>query len=201
MPKVIIISAPSGSGKTTIVRNIMQKYPELNLEFSVSATTRPKRPKETNGKDYYFITKDDFLKKIDNNEFVEWQEVYKGSYYGTLKSEIERLFAEGKNIIFDVDVKGALNLKKFFNGDALAIFIKAPSVEVLEQRLKKRGTDSDESIKKRIAKAKEELEYEKFFDLVVINDDLQTAINQTYNAIKNFLQARPQHTSANSGEN
>ena len=186
MPKAVIISAPSGAGKTTIVRNLMQ-HPELNLSFSISATTRPKRNGEIDGKDYYFLSKDEFLKKIDNQEFIEWQEVYKDQFYGTLKSEVKRLFDLGKNIIFDVDVKGALNLKKYFGNNAITIFIKPPSLKELENRLRKRATDNEEQIKKRLARAQEELNYENKFDVVILNDDLRTAINQTFNTVKNFL--------------
>ena len=187
MPKIIILSAPSGSGKTTIVREIMKQYPELNLAFSVSATTREKRDYEKNGVDYYFFSPQEFKQKIENQEFIEWQEVYKNQFYGTLKSEIQRLFQQNKNIIFDVDVKGALNLKKIFADKALAIFIKAPSIQELENRLKKRGTETPQSLKKRIDKAKQELEFQNKFDVVIINDDLKTAIEQTKSAIENFI--------------
>ncbi len=187
MAKVIIISAPSGAGKTTIVKNIMEKYPEFNLAFSVSATTRPKRPNEINGKDYYFLTVEEFKNKIRNNEFIEWQEVYKNQFYGTLKSEIDRLFKQGKNIIFDVDVKGALNLKKIFGDNALAIFIEPPSIDELERRLRLRSTETEEAIRKRLQKAQQEISYRDFFDVIIVNDDLNEAIAKTKKTIENFI--------------
>lgn len=172
--KLIIFSAPSGAGKTTIVRHLLEKNPEL--AFSVSATTRERRPHEVHGKDYYFLTKEEFEEKIRNNEFAEYEQVYQGTYYGTLKSEIERLRQEGKNLIFDVDVEGGLKIKKLYPKDALAIFVKVSSVEVLKERLNNRNTESEAKRAERIAKAVKELMYEKLFDVVVENDNLEEAL-------------------------
>ena len=145
--KTMLFTAPSGAGKTTVVQHLLEEYPDI-LGFSVSATTRKKRPNERGGKDYYFLSKEDFIKKIEDDEFVEWQEVYKDQYYGTLKSEIERLWKKGKVVVFDIDVKGAKNIKNFYGDDCLAVFIAPPSFEVLEERLRKRGTESQISFKK-----------------------------------------------------
>jgi guanylate kinase len=186
--KAIIISAPSGSGKTSIVHRLMQ-FPELNLRFSVSATTRGKRQGETDGKDYHFLTKEEFSRKINNNEFIEWEEVYPGTFYGTLKSDVENLFRQGYNVIFDVDVKGGLSLKKYFGDKALSIFIKVPSIELLEQRLRQRKTETEEKLKERIAKAKWEMTFENRFDVTIVNDDLHRATKEAYEVIKKFLQA------------
>ena len=183
--KAIIVSAPSGAGKTTIVKMLLESLPQL--AFSVSACSRPKRQGETHGKDYYFISADEFRKKIDTGEFVEWQEVYPGSYYGTLKSELERIWSENKVPVFDVDVFGGQNLKKYFGSDALAIFISPPSLMILEERLRNRGTDSEESIRKRIGKAEYELTYVKFFDEVIINDNLHRASRETLEKVSAFL--------------
>ncbi len=172
--KLIIFSAPSGAGKTTIVRHLLETNPDLT--FSVSATTRPRRDYEVEGKDYYFLTKEDFEQKIENKEFAEYEQVYQGTYYGTLKSEIERVRAEGKNLIFDVDVEGGLRLKKRYKEDSLAIFVKVSSVEVLKERLEKRNTESEAKRAERIAKAVKELLYEKLFDVVVENDKLEDAL-------------------------
>ena len=156
--KTIIFSAPSGSGKTTIVRHLLNKYPDLG--FSISASTRDKRGRtEAHGKDYYFLSPEDFKKKIDDKEFIEWEEVYEGNFYGTLKSEIQRIWDQGKNVIFDVDVKGGLNLKKYFGDKSLAVFVKVPTLDILKERLKDRGTDTDESISRRLFKAN----FEMFF--------------------------------------
>lgn len=183
--KLFIFSAPSGSGKTTIVHQLLQK--ELNLEFSISATSRPKRENETQGKDYYFLSADDFRKKISNNEFVEWEEVYENRFYGTLKSELERIWSNGKHVVFDVDVIGGVNLKKNYPERALSIFIMPPSVEELENRLKNRSTDSSEDIKTRLEKATEEIKYADQFDLIIVNDKLEHAIDQATEAIKKFI--------------
>ncbi|MBQ7222322.1 MAG: guanylate kinase [Bacteroidales bacterium] len=177
--KVVIFSAPSGSGKSTVVNHLMSKYPEL--ELSVSATSRAPRGQEQNGKEYYFLTKEEFEAKIADNAFVEYEEVYDGVYYGTLKSETERIWKAGHIIIFDVDVKGGVNLKKIFGRKALSVFIKAPSIEVLRERLVRRGTDSEESIAKRIAKAEEELAYAPLFDRILVNDDLETCLKEAEN--------------------
>ncbi len=184
--KLIIFSAPSGSGKTTLVHHLL-KQPELNLAFSISAASREKRPGEVHGKDYYFISPEEFKKKIANGEFVEWEEVYKNNFYGTLKKEVERLRNEGKNIIFDIDVKGGLNIKKQFPEDSLAIFVEPPSVEELIKRLKNRKTETPEKIKMRIDKAEEELKYAGKFDRVILNDNLEKAKEEAYRIVKEFL--------------
>ncbi|MFI5170744.1 MAG: guanylate kinase [Chitinophagales bacterium] len=182
--KLIIITAPSGGGKTTIVKHLLQNTP--GLAFSVSATTRPKRENETDGKDYYFLTLEEFRKKIDTEEFVEWEEVYPGKYYGTLKSELNRLWAAGKNIIFDVDVKGALNLKNQFPKRTISIFIKPPSIEVLIERLTKRATESPETLTARIERINYELTFEDQFDHVIINDKLDSSLSMAYTLVHNF---------------
>lgn len=184
--KVLIFSAPSGSGKSTIVNHILGLYPD-SMEFSVSATSRPPRGEEMHGKEYFFLSPDEFRKLIDEDKFVEFEEVYEGRYYGTLKSECERIWAAGHVIIFDVDVKGGVNLKKYFGDDALAIFIKAPSVEVLRERLIKRGTDSLEAIEERVAKAEEEMAYAPKFDYILVNDDLNTAFAESEKMVEDFL--------------
>jgi guanylate kinase len=183
--KAIIVSAPSGAGKTTIVKHLLENFPEL--EFSVSACSRQKRGNETDGVDYYFITPHDFKEKICLNEFVEWQEVYPGNYYGTLRSELVRIIAAGKIPIFDVDVIGGLNLKKFFGENALAIFVQPPSLEVLEERLVNRKSESEASLKKRIAKAEKELSTARKFDQVIINDDLEKACSDAVKVVEKFL--------------
>ncbi len=173
--KLIIFSAPSGSGKTTIVKQLLANNP--NLGFSISACTRDKRGRsEQDGQDYYFLTPDEFRKKIDEDAFVEWEEVYPGAYYGTLKSEIERIWASGKHVIFDVDVKGGLALKNYYKERALAIFVKVPSLEILEDRLRSRGTESEESLSKRIFKMKFEWAFQDKFDVVLVNDQLEEAV-------------------------
>ena len=183
--KLVIFSAPSGSGKTTIVKRLLQE--NLNLEFSVSATSRTPRGNERNGVDYYFFSTEEFKARIANDEFLEYEEVYSGTYYGTLKNEIERITSSGRNIVFDVDVIGGLNIKKLYGDKALAIFIQPPSIEELKNRLVKRGTDSDEKIDVRISKAEEEIGYAKEFDIIIINEDLEQAIHNTKIALTNFL--------------
>lgn len=183
--KLIIFSAPSGAGKTTIVQYLLSIFPEIS--FSISCTTRPKRENEVDGKDYYFLTEEQFQEKIKNNEFIEYEEVYKGRYYGTLHSEIERLWNQGKHVIFDIDVRGGLNLKKQFKDRALAIFIAPPSLKDLEERLKNRNTENLESLLTRIQKADEELSFAKDFDAVIINDNLEKAQNKAKTLVKNFL--------------
>lgn len=183
--KVIIFSAPSGSGKSTIVGRLLADYP--NLEFSISATSRAPRGNETDGREYYFFTREEFEDKIRNGEFVEYEEVYEGSYYGTLKSEVERIWAKGHAIIFDIDVKGGVNLKSLYGDTAMSVFIMPPDMETLKKRLESRGTDSAESIEKRLARAKEEMEYRAKFDHVVVNDDLETAVKDTRRLIDAFL--------------
>ena len=184
--KVLIFSAPSGSGKSTIVNHILGLYPD-SMEFSVSATSRPPRGEEKHGREYYFLSPDEFRKAVKEDKFVEYEEVYEGRFYGTLKSECERIWAAGHVIIFDVDVKGGVNLKKYFGDKALSIFIKAPSVEVLRERLIKRGTDSPEAIEERVAKAEEEMEYAPKFDYVLVNDDLNTAYAESEKVVEDFL--------------
>ena len=183
--KLVIFSAPSGAGKTTIVHYLLNKFPEL--EFSISATTRPSRGEEVNDKDYYFISKEEFLHKVAKHEFVEFEEVYSGTFYGTLKSEIERIWAAGKVVVFDIDVEGGLRLKKKFGDDALAIFVQPPSLEVLIQRLGSRGTDSEEKLKERIAKAGKELAYAEKFDIILPNNELQTACQEAEKLVRDFI--------------
>lgn len=186
--KLIIFSAPSGAGKTTIVRHLLDK--DLNLEFSISATSRTKRHTETNGKDYYFLSPEEFKSKIKNDEFLEWEEVYAGTFYGTLKSEVERIRSNGKNVIFDVDVVGGSNIKRFYGDDALAVFIQPPSVEELRNRLVSRSTDAPEVIEKRVAKAEYELTFSDQFDVIVVNEDLGKAFIEAENCIRKFISAK-----------
>ncbi len=184
--KLIIFSAPSGSGKTTIVKHLLTKFP--NLGFSISACTRDRRGRnEEHGKDYYFLTPEEFISKIDEQAFAEWQEVYPGGFYGTLKSEIERVWASGKHVIFDVDVKGGVNLKKEYGDKALSIFVKAPSIEELERRLRERGTESEEKISARVFKMKFEMSFQDHFDVVLLNEDLDTALNEAEALVTNFI--------------
>jgi guanylate kinase len=184
--KAIIFSAPSGSGKTTIVRHLLKKFP--NLGFSISASTRDKRGRtEQNGKDYYFLTPEEFRKKIDGDAFIEWEEVYEGNFYGTLKEEIQRLWDEGKHVIFDVDVKGGVNLKKYFGDKALALYVKVPSLEVLQERLRDRGTETEESLSRRLYKAKFESTFEDKFDATILNDDMQKSFEEAERLVGDFL--------------
>lgn len=183
--KAVIFSAPSGSGKSTIVSHILKFHPEL--KFSVSAASRAPRGDEKNGVAYWFISADEFRKRIADDEFVEYEEVYPGSFYGTLKSEVERIWDNGDAIIFDVDVKGGVNLKKYFGDRALSVFIQAPSVEVLRQRLVGRATDSPEAIERRVAKAAEEMTYADKFDHIIVNDDLQKAYADAEKLVDDFL--------------
>lgn len=183
--KLIIFSAPSGAGKTTIVRHLLES--DLNLEFSISATSRLARPNETQGKDYYFITDVDFKLKVDNDEFLEWEEVYTGISYGTLKSEVERIRNLGKNVIFDVDVVGGLNIKKHFGDEALAIFVQPPSVEELRKRLTARSTETEEKIAVRIAKAEHELTFANQFDVIIVNENLKEAFIEAEKIASEFL--------------
>jgi guanylate kinase len=185
--KVIIFSAPSGAGKTTLVKHLLAQ--DLNLAFSVSACSREKRPNEVDGKDYYFLSKDEFRNKIEKNEFLEWEEVYDGNFYGTLKAEIERIWKSGKHVIFDVDVVGGINLKNYFKDKALAIYVEAPSIEVLEKRLRTRKTETEETIRKRIGKAVMEVKYKKDFDRTIVNDDLSIAKEQAVKEVANFLKS------------
>lgn len=184
--KLIIFSAPSGSGKTTIVKRLLQKE-ELNLEFSISACTRSPRDNEVDGEDYYFLSKETFRAKIENGEFVEWEEVYNDHYYGTLKSEVERIRNNGKNVIFDIDVEGGLNLKQLYGKEALAIFVMPPSLEALEERLRNRSMDKSNYIQMRIEKARAELKYADRFDVILHNDELDSAVEKACEIIRNFL--------------
>ena len=183
--KCIIFSAPSGAGKTSIVKHLIKV--RKDLQFSVSACTREKRADEVEGKDYYFMSPEEFRKKIDAAEFIEWEEVYDNQYYGTLKSEIDRIWASGKNVIFDVDVVGGLSLTRYFKEKALAIFVKAPSVQDLEKRLRARGTESEEKIARRLAKARQEMDYAKWFDVELLNDNLSKACRQAESMADAFL--------------
>ena len=186
MNKVIIFSAPSGAGKSTIVNHILGLHPEL--EFSISATSRSPRGNEQNGKEYYFFTSEQFRQMIAEDKFIEYEEVYAGSFYGTLKSEIERIWAKGHSIIFDIDVKGGVNLKRIFGDNALSILIQAPSVEVLRSRREGRGTDTPEAIEKRLSKAMSEMEFaDGKFDYILINDNLETAFSEAEKVIGEFL--------------
>lgn len=183
--KALIFCAPSGSGKSTVVRHILSLHPEL--EFSISAASRAPRGAEKDGVDYWFISADEFRRRIASDEFVEYEEVYAGSFYGTLKSEVERIWDKGNSVIFDVDVKGGLNLKKYFGDKALSVFVQAPSVEELRRRLVGRATDSPEAIEKRLAKAAEEMSYADKFDYILINDDLQKAFSDAEKVVNDFL--------------
>lgn len=183
--KLVIFSAPSGSGKTTLVRYIMSQVP--NLEFSVSATNRRARPKEKDGVDYYFLSTEVFKEKIAHGDFVEWEEVYDNQFYGTLKSEVERIRDKGNSVVFDVDVKGGLNIKRIYGPEALAIFIRPPSVAVLESRLRHRSTESEENIHKRIARASYELGFENKFDIVLVNDKLKKSKSSSLAVVNDFL--------------
>ncbi|MGB2412125.1 MAG: guanylate kinase [Schleiferiaceae bacterium] len=185
--KLVIFSAPSGAGKSTLVNYLLPQFPELS--FSISATSRSPRGREEHGKDYYFLSSEEFKTRVAQDELLEWEEVYAGAYYGTLRSEVERIWAEGKVVVFDIDVVGALNLKKQFGDRALALFVQAPSVEILEQRLRGRGTDSAEKIHQRVAKATIEMARAPEFDRVVVNDDLDTAKAEALAILKNFLGA------------
>lgn len=183
--KAIIFSAPSGSGKTTIVQHLLEKNSDLG--FSISASTRDKRGRtEAHGKDYYFLTPEEFKKKIDTNDFIEWEEVYEGNFYGTLKSEIDRIWKQGKNVIFDVDVKGGLNLKKYFGNKALAIFVKVPSLEILKERLNDRGTESPESLSRRLFKANFEMSFQDQFDVVLVNENLEKSLAEAQQLYEEF---------------
>lgn len=183
--KVLIFSAPSGSGKSTIVNHILGLHPEI--EFSVSATSRPPRGQEQDGVEYYFLSVEEFRRRIEADQFVEFEQVYEGRYYGTLKSEVERIWAKGHVIIFDVDVKGGVNLKKYFGDKALSVFIQAPSVEELKRRLIARNTDTPEAIAERVAKAAEEMTYAPKFDVVLINDNLDKAYAEAEKMVDDFL--------------
>ena len=183
--KVVIISAPSGAGKTTLVKHLLKQFPQL--EFSISACSRPQRQNEINGIDYYFISVEEFQKKIKENQFIEWEEVYPNRYYGTLKTEIERIWKKKHIVLFDVDVKGGINLKKIFHKQAISIFIAPPSIEILKYRLEKRGTENSENIKIRVEKAKYEMTFAKQFDYIIVNDNLNEAKENISTLIKNYI--------------
>lgn len=183
--KLLIFTAPSGAGKTTIVRHLLAKYDQLS--FSVSATNRPARPGEVDGRDYYFLTTEEFQRRVAAAEFVEYEEVYPGRFYGTLRSEVERILAGGQSVVFDIEVNGATNLKKFFPDNSMAVFVAPPSPEVLFQRLRDRNTESEESLRVRIARAGEELAYVDSFDRVLVNDDLPTALAEAEAIVGEFI--------------
>lgn len=187
--RMILFTAPSGAGKTTLVRHILSQYD--NLDFSISATTRSKREGEEHGKDYYFLSANEFRQKISNDEFAEYEEVYEDQFYGTLKSEIQRIWNEGKHIVFDIDVKGAVNIKKNYGDACLAVFVRPPSLQVLIDRLTNRGTESESSLRKRIARVKREMTYENRFDTVVVNDLLEVAKKEAEYIVENFIYGRP----------
>lgn len=187
MGKAILFSAPSGCGKTTIIKELMKYFDCFG--FSISATSRAPRGEEVNGQDYYFLTHEEFMARVAKEEFLEWEEVYSGTCYGTLKSEIDRIWDTGKVIVFDVDVNGGRNIKRYFGANALSIFVMPPSLAVLEQRLRSRGTDSEEAIVKRLARSTEELKQAQAFDVTIVNDDLEKAVNVTRKIIENFLKA------------
>lgn len=187
--KLIIFSAPSGAGKTTIVKYLLST--DLPIAFSISAASREKRAGETDGKDYYFIKPEAFKEKIKKNEFLEWEEVYENHFYGTLKSEVQRIWDEGKHVVFDVDVVGGLNIKKFYGDKALAIFVKPPSFEELEKRLRARSTESEESLKKRLTKANHELTYSHKFDTILVNDKIEEAKKNAYDLVSSFVNTLP----------
>ncbi len=184
--KCVILAAPSGSGKTSIVHRLIDK--DLGLKFSVSATSRPKRGGEEEGKDYYFMESKEFRERIDEGELIEWEEVYPDRFYGTLRSEVNRIWEEGDNVIFDVDVEGALSLKKIFGKQALAVFIRPPSLDILEERIRNRATEREKDIAERVKKAEREMDYAKEFDTVVVNDDLERAVAECEEKVRKFLE-------------
>jgi guanylate kinase len=183
--KFIIFSAPSGAGKTTLVKHLLDC--RLPIEFSISATSRKPRVNEVEAKDYYFLSVEKFQEKIKNNQFIEWEEVYAGNYYGTLKSEVDRIWKNGKHVLFDIDVKGGLNIKKMYPDNALSVFIMPPSIEELEHRLIARSTDDIQTIRKRVDKAKLELSFANQFEIVIVNDNLEEAKNKVYKVVSDFI--------------
>lgn len=186
--KLIVFSAPSGAGKTTLVRHALEIYKDL--AFSISCTTREQREGEVHGKDYYYLTTEDFKQKIDQKEFIEWEEVYTNNFYGTLKADVDRLLNEGKSVIFDIDVEGGLNIKKIYGNDCLTIFVHPPSLSILKERLVARNTETEEKLNQRLSKADLEMEAAPKFDVILWNDDLETAKNETISIIRNFLNLR-----------
>ncbi len=187
--KLIIVSAPSGSGKSTIVNWLMQEHPELMLYFSISCTSRAPRGSEQDGVEYFFLTPEAFRDKIRNEEFLEYEEVYKNRFYGTLKAQVERQREQGQNVVFDVDVKGGINIKRHYADEALSLFIQPPSVDELRRRLVGRGTDTQEAIEQRLAKAEYEMTFAPQFDRIIVNDDLETAKQETLRIVQNFLKS------------
>ncbi len=185
--KCLVVSAPSGSGKSTIIGWLMREHPELELYFSISCTSRPPRGTEQDGVEYFFVTPEEFRKRIEENAFLEYEEVYEDRFYGTMKAQVERQLSKGQNVVFDVDVKGGCSIKEHYGDEALSLFIQPPSIDALRQRLVNRGTDAPEVIEQRIARAAFELTFAERFDRVVINDDLQTAEEEAYGIVKDFL--------------
>ena len=185
--KLIIISAPSGTGKSTIIGWLMKEHPELNLAFSISCTSRPPRGTEQNGVEYFFLTPEEFRQRIENDEFLEYEEVYEGRFYGTLKAQVERQLEAGQNVVFDVDVKGGVNIKKYYGNEAMSLFIQPPSIAELRKRLEGRGTDTPEVIDQRIARAEFELTFADKFDKIVVNDDLAQAEQDALRLVKGFI--------------
>ena len=186
--RLIIVSAPSGSGKSTIIKWLMEQHPELNLSFSVSCTSRQPRGNEQDGVEYFFLSPEEFRQRIDNDEFLEYEEVYEGRFYGTLKAQVERQQKAGQNVVFDVDGKGGCNIKRHYGDEALSLFIQPPSIDVLRERLTKRGTDAPEVIEQRLERAAFELSFAEKFDRVVVNDDLATAEEEAYSIVKAFIE-------------
>ncbi len=187
--KMFIFTAPSGAGKTTVVKHLLAKYD--NLGFSVSATTRSKRDHETEGKDYYFISVSDFKSKVANGDFIEWEEVYHDQYYGTLKSEVDRIWELGKHLVFDIDVRGAKNIKSLYPQECMSVFVRPPSIDTLINRLIKRNTETQESLQKRISKIRKEMEYENSFDMVLVNDELEIALIEAEHIVETFIYGVP----------
>lgn len=187
--RLLIVSAPSGSGKSTIVHYLMDEHPEFRLTFSVSATSRPPRENEKDGEDYYFITEEDFRRHIKNGDFLEYEEVYEGRFYGTLKNQVEEKLAAGWNVVFDVDVKGGINIKRYYGDRAMSIFIQPPSVEALRERLIARKTDEMEQIEQRVAKAEYEMSFAQQFDHIIVNDNLETAKQEAVGLLREFFKS------------
>ncbi len=192
MGRLLIVSAPSGSGKSTIVNFLMKEHPEFRLAFSVSATSRPPRGQEQDGVDYYFLTPEEFRAHIEQDDFLEYEEVYEGRFYGTLKSQVEEKLAAGMNVVFDVDVKGGINIKKYYGDDALSVFIQPPSIEALRERLIRRNTDEMAQIEQRLAKAEYEMTFAPQFDRILVNDDLEVAKQEAVDLLNEFLQGSSQ---------